>query len=567
MRRGFVIACAILLAAAAPALAAGPRKLAVVTTAQGNGSAFNEAIRATRNIENGSAIPNDEFNVEVRTWGQAGVDDSTWFRAHGYDAVLIPYLDGGSGGNPVGNGPWNSQWKDAAGNANIRNSPLSGRWGIPVFVCATTGITVSNVFNASTDYIDSTKYIAGIRYDVPAGTVPKPAVDSAGTWRFRSLCRLKGSQTDTIYSDPTAFGSRPNPWTGRGTVAALVWADSALRLDPDTSMSAWRWRPTSGPGIYYFLDNISTFNGDCVGLLEAFQYMATMTAIPVVRKRAIPLIRHDVEPGALTAQSKSLLSQQEAVLTKYNVGTSVATPVGSTEFASYDTQSLAIVRPAILAGRSRPMPFSYQTVSGTSWNWQYYASTDTGGAAIRFNRMLATMASADSFGFGKFSVPRLTGPGTKAGAYLAKVFKDAGVDLVETVDDVPSGAGWALQCSPSAHGDNQIFNIPGTGETRTIYVGSTRAFPHDVTFSALKGATADAEYVGSTWLDSFSAACQYPVGIYWHVNTTTNGGDPYYAFLLNVMLRQASFFDRVVEIDSNFRFQILNPRSNFNPRF
>jgi len=73
--------------------------------------------------------PFDVYDPNARTWGSAGVDDSTWFRQR-YDAILICSNDIS---NAVGS-IWDTNFKNAAGSTGVVRGPLDVIYSILLYV-------------------------------------------------------------------------------------------------------------------------------------------------------------------------------------------------------------------------------------------------------------------------------------------------------------------------------------------------------------------------------------------------------------------------------------------------
>jgi hypothetical protein len=546
MRRALLLLLAG-LALASPA--AAQKKIAVFESSVGGVTSQNYA--ATYRTLDRGGWAYTVFNAEIRTWGQAGVDDSVWFRQQGYEAVLIPWMDGQASGAPVAGTGWSSQFKNAAGTTGVRNSPLSGRWGILVVSQAPSRNMPST---ASYDDLAGDYYVNGILNASPGGTFGVPA---GGTWRCRYLCRLRGDAIDTLYTQaPQINGCRPSSWAGNGTVACIAWVESTYTgTCGDTAAAAWRYRPVAGgPGIYHMLFN-SSF-GNNVGTLMALQYIATLTSIRPALKPRIPLVEHDARPGLLNTVGDDNLQRLHDTLRVNNLRRWVATPTNNSETGLYRPAGLALLRREMAQGILRWFPFSYQ------WAWNFYSASDTVGARQSWNGILATATSADSFAFPRsaYDPRRIVTPSGDAGVRIGKVFADAGVKVIETTLLAPSAGGWAFLTGPSNYAGTTPYLLPD-GSGRVLYAQQTIILAHDTSFTALRGGTAEYEYVG-LWMLNFYQVTQMYGGLYWH-SGGQNGPtrvDPYWCWLASVLARHFRFFDQVVEPDVGFVNQTFVPR-------
>lgn len=537
MRRALLLLAGLL--AAAPAAAAIPR-WAVFTSAFGNPGDLKNAV-CTKVILGRTGILFDVYNSQVRTWGSAGVADSAWFAAR-YAGVLVLSIDGGAGGVPMTSQGWSTQFQDAAAATGIVKGPMGGRWPIPVVCLAPVGITPSLSYNDTTD---GNRWVCGITHTGPAGTFFKPA---SGTWRYRSLLRWRPGRTDTLYSDPVSYGVRPSVWAGPGSVAALAWADTTVtgQSAGDTACVVWWYRPIlTKPGIYYVLD-ASSFSGNQAGLL-ALQLLCKASDVHAPHRIEIPLMEHDVEPGALTSFGQSTLQTLKDTLRVRGLGTTYATPAGPSEFGSfYTAASLATVRAAIMSNLARWCGFSYLT----GFNAKFYASSDTANFRQAYNQLSRTATRTDSLNFTSATRARrqVTDSGI-SGAWLNKTFKDAGVDVIETLEYVPNASG-VTNVGDDFH--MSTVNILGDAAHRTMIVQGTYGFLHDSTFTVQRGSAAPYEYIGRNWIQTISIAAMKQKSIYWHTNTVTRR-DPHFSWLLSVAANHFEFFNEVVAPDNGFK--------------
>lgn len=546
MRRFAILTLACLLGAS-PALA--EKKIAVFTSIFGNSQNYATVFRT---LERGG-WPYTVFQSEARSWGAGGVDDSLWFRQQSYEAVIVPWMDGQASGAPVASTGWSSQFKNAAGSAGVKNGPLSGRWGIPVF-CFAPGRNMPST--ASYDDLAGDYYVNGILNASPAGTF---AVPGGGTWRLRYLCRLRGDAIDTLYVPAISInGCRPANWAGNGTVACIAWADSVYTgTCGDTVAAGWRYRPAgpATPGIYHLLF-FSTF-GSNVSSLIALQYIATLTSIRPATKIKIPLMEHDARPGLANTIGDANLQRLHDTLRVNGLRRWIATPMRGAEYAAlYRPATLTLLRTEMNQGILRWFPFSYD------WHWGFYAASDTVGARQSWNGMLATATSADSFAFPKsaYDPRRIVTPSGDAGVQLGKVFADAGVRVVETTLLSPSANGWAFLTGPASFPRTTEQLVPD-GSRRVLYVQQTVVLSHDTSFTKLRGGSPEYEYVGQ-WIGGLYQVSQMFGSLYWH-SGGQNGVtymDPYWCWLASILARHFRFFDRVIEPDTDFTNQTFVPR-------
>lgn len=543
------LALAAALALLAPPAEAG--KFAVLFEAN-LGRSRNPNYAAVIDLLDRGGQPYDVFNVGVRTWGEAAKADSIWFRER-YDAIFIPWLDGGESGTGL-LGSWGATFLNAAGAAGIHRSPLSGHWGPPAYVL---GVGSFNSASGSTNEA-SDAWVPGVR--VYGGALfPRPAQSNRGTWGYKMLCRFRGNARDTLHTDADRMVSIYGTWPGNGSVAALVWPDSALGGLPgghqagDTSAAVWRFRPVAGkPGITYSVLPINRF-GSIDGLLYALQHAYVTTPAEPVRKIEIPIEPHNSYGGttnrALAVQHVRAIHD---TLAANGIPLQLAlAQVSGTDFASpHDADTRAELKRVVNAHRARWQPGTNSGLTG----FTFYTAADTTAIRTGFNSTMRT-ATRDSFGLAATSMSnRFVSPAGIFGAWTAKVLADAGiVTAVSTVQAAP--ANWTLQTGSSQADPPLRFPVPGPNETRAIYVAGTIGWTDGATFAAVRGSTTEHDWVGANVTQRIGWAAQTYSSLYWHMSTNTTGADGYWRWFASVIGRHFRFFDRVIRPAPQFATQ------------
>jgi len=509
-------------------------------------------------------VPFDEYKVETRTWGATGTDDSVWFRQR-YSAVYIPFEAGGSGGSHPTLLGWSTNFQNAAATAALIHGPLSGRWGIPVFV------QHNRVF-PSTNYDDlaGNFYVSGINHTQPAGTVLAKSADTLGTWRKRTMYRWKdGRSPDTLYAEPGpatsyAYGCRAAPTNG--TVAALAWTDTVASTcgGIDTLMTFWRYRPTStGPGIYH-----SMYRNKPLGTVMILQHLFSVTNVRPAARILIPITEHD--PHAAEAAGNSVYNATTTrlyqSLERNRINRYVGVVCQATEYPLYDATTLNLVRDHTKRGLARWHPFTY----AAGWTLQFYTAADTAGVRSRWNSTVNTATRADSFALrtASYLPARIVSSGGVVGAWAGKPLADAGVKIVETTLTTPNAGGWAYQAGPANMPQMVPHSIPGAGETRVMYSQFTSALPHDSSFTSLSSNPVH-DFIVMTWMAPLGDAAKNRVSLYWHTGGAVGVShvDPYYSWLIDILGDHFRYFDKVIAPDNGFANQILTVRNSFNARF
>lgn len=515
---------------------------------------------------NRAGIGYDVYDPNVRTWGASGVADSTWFRQR-YSAVIIPYNEVG---NAVGS-VWGSNFQDAAAATGVIKGPLGGRWTIPVFVNHGS-ITVSASYNDTTD---GDRYVAGITQ--ATSSFAKPNETNGGTWRYRLLGKFY-TEKDTLYSDPNAFICKQGAWLGPGSTAALIFADTSNGLGTcspasrDTPTVMWRYRPKDNlPGIYHslFLTNMS--NNQASGVLPMLQYMMTVTDIKPVVKPRVPLHIHDFHPVTLNAANKAALKVVTDVLIADQIPLRLSEPAEPCGAFSYtDADLRGYVNNYLNTGFGRWNIFPSGSCSGTNWHLAYFAGTDTGGVAIRWNRSIACGAAPDTFAFpmkyyDKFTVTASSG-GTAGVLGTGKVMKDAGLMVFETLNQ-GSNSNWQFNAVSLAR--PLTLNPILLPDNRVVYVRFLiSGYPENNTFTGLVGTSSASEYLGSNaWAGVLYNPVLFNGGLYVHLSNVINSGDPYFAWFLDLTYRYYRSFNKVCELDKDFIPSTLTPRNSYIARF
>ena len=579
--RPFALAVALLLLAS-PAAAI---KVGVFTQNSGQYGGTNTGFTANQiqsclETLGMAGQPYTPFNADARTWGETGKADSVWFREQGYTDLIVLAEDGQAQGIPVIGGPWGLNFRDNGSDFRVQDSPLSGLWGMRVYCFERASIKVTASYDQ--DLAGTTdRFIAGITHTSPSGSFATPTDPDS----YRLLCRVRGSQTDTLYCDPTIMACRPGTWAGSGTVAALAWStDLGSCTAGDTMVAAWRFRPAlpgggEGPGITFFLFRLDYGNGQNLSTLWTLQhaYAASGERAPMVIP--IDLNEHDVEAGDETnATSRRHHAAFESTMVANNWTRRIATPMNPSEYTNfYNPATLSTIRRSFSSLGSTWAPFSYSS-GADAWNFIFFNASDTAGVRSRFNQVARTTSHADSGAFPRvrYNVSSLVTGGGTVGAWQSRVLADAGVRRVETLlmadrgpfDYVaPVDTGWALIAQSNGYAPNALpFQVPGTSETRVLYVCPTYGFPHQSTFTTLRDVTEGFQYIGQQWVNTIGVASTRLVTVYWHRNTITNQ-DPYAAWLWGVAARKINCFDRVIEINRTTRTRVFTPRRTFTARY
>ena len=543
------------------------------------GAVLNQVLRPLTNI----GIPFDIYNIAARTWGAAGQADSVWFRSVGnYSAIIIPYEDGQASGIPVTSSSWSTNFKNAAGTAGVSESPISGRWGLPVFVVHHQRIVPTASFNDSSGGNENV-FVAGIRHTTPSGTFASSAI--LNTWRHRALCRLRGDVVDTLYINtlPGAMGCLMAPWTGSGTTAAIVWYDSTWTGGGqcqvgDTAAVVWRFRPTlngvrTGPGIYHSLLSgpvNSSVAGD--GTLIMLQDLLTLTNVQA-NKILVPIMEHDTRVPAFTATYYNSLLNFHNTLNSLGIKRTILTPLEASEYGSlYDATSLTNLRPIFLSGGNHWTPFSYIT----GFTLGFYNSTDTANCAQAWDKLVGTAARPDSFNFngGAYDPSLAISSSGIIGMWQGAVIKNRGAKVATTTLNGAQATSPAYIFNAGNAGGGTINTLLGVNESRTIYSMPTIAVPHDSSLSASGfGAGPTIGTYEGFGVDVAGPLCDMLIrgrgSLYWHSGGTAGTAhiDPFYQWYWIALARQFSYFDKVIGPDNEFRNQTASVRNTYNPRY
>lgn len=579
MRRA--IAAALFVAVASSAAApASAGKLGVCTQSFGAPSA--DVIQASLETFGMLGQEYTLINVDRRTWGQTSMADSVYWRTVlGIEALIVLAEDGQSSGVPMYAGPYGDNFQNAAGVATFADGPLSGRWGIPVYVFARGGSLT--LFHNSYDDLGADRAVVGIRASAPAGTFFKTSVTGT-TWRYRTMYKYKdGVPADTLYDDPVCFACVMQTWLGPGTVAALSYvpADSfpsGFGSCPagDTASTIWRYRPVAGgPGVTYYLSRQGYIGGNNLATRAALQSIYSTTSIRPTAKILVPHIQHDGEAWDETnATSRTNHALLHRTVRQQGIGSWVFAPMNPGEYGGfYNAATLAEIRTGFEQDVNVWAPFSYSS-AGVPWDLIFYNASDTAGVRVRFNQTMRTTSAGDSGGFmrSRMDLGRLVSGSGVVGGWQTKVLADAGVDVVETTLSAPNGAGWALIAASNGRTTGSVpVAVPGAyPESRVLWVQPTYGYIHGATFGAIRGGAdgqgIDYEYVGGTWISSIGQATMRRTSLYWHTNTVTNQ-DPYFSWLLTVAARHFRMFDLVMDVDRTFANQVFTPRRKWASRY
>lgn len=550
MRRGML--AAVLLAILHAQADAETNRVAVFTECSFTSSNSGQrSYAATMNVLQKLGLDYDVYSADARTWGVAGTADSTWFRQR-YAAVVIPYLDGQASGTPVVSSGWSNSFQDGSANTGVAKGPLSGRWQIPVFVIGCVRLL------PSTNYDDGAGnfWVPGITHTGPAGSFAKPAQTTYGTWGYRALCRLRGDAVDTLYCDPAIFCCRPASWSGNGSVAAIVWADTVWSggcSTGDTTAAVWRYRPlNNGPGIYYStIRSLPLVSND--GTLIALQYLFTVTSVRPPRKITIPLMEHaGYAGGGLNATAKTHVRAMHDTMAANGLKWSQQlSQLASGDYAGvHDADTRAELRRVLTFNGTTWSPGS----NGGGQTFAYYQATDTVEVRKAFNADMNCATRPDSFGLpaSRMQLNRVVTSSGLVGSWMSKVLADAGVKIVESTLATPDTA-WSLM-PPSGSGPPvPVWVRAGANqsENRSIRVAGTFGIPDGASFSAARGVFGDTEhdYVTLRVMNTICRTSQTYESIYWHTNTNVTGTDGYMRWIMSVLGRQFRYYDRVIAPD------------------
>lgn len=478
----------------------------------------------------------DRFNASTRTWGGApDTSDGEWFAAR-YAAAIIINADLFNTSLVLNTIGYGSNFQNSASLARVAEGPLGGRWKIPVLVLA-ENIVPSTSFDDTT----TNRFVAGITHTGPAGSFAKPAVATAGTWRYRMLGRLNGSNLDTLYADPEFFACRPSSWTGAGQVAALLWSDSVFAscTGTDTVMVAWRWRPRSDrPGVVYCLLTEDYTQTACDGALWVLQYIAATTAAKPSVVTNIQITEHNSSPISLTATRVANYYAFRRKLIGVNCKLELG-PVCPGDISVYN-RDIGIANNEALVAGSKWYAFG---------QFGFYNSSDTANARQLFNSNINCSTHPDSMMLRRdayFSREAVSGGGI-VGVMMGKVLKDAGVDAVVSTQGASDNTNWRFLYSQSS---TPLFpNTLPDGSGRIIYVRSTWPLGDNETWTGRLNGVGAYEYLGSTFVKGITAAAIKNSTLYYH--TANNiGNDTYHQWLFgDVLVRQIRYFNLIMRLD------------------
>ena len=550
---------------------AGIPKIAVLYDIDEGTSRLSAWTIAKRTLDR-QAVPCDYFDISRRTWGAAGVADSTWFRQN-YQAILIIYGSGGANGVPVANSDWSNNFLDASGNTGIAKSPLSGRWWLPVINCTPDGNTGSSgSYNDSTgacraasggNYGDC--YVNGLTRTSPAGTIGVGTVANAGSWRYKAICRMYDIP-DTIWFRTFYWGCRPASWQGAGSVACIIYADTMWGGTPgtntcnsgDTLTVMWRWRPWDNmPGIYHIITS-QGLDTDNWGILLGLQYIYSITNVrPRFGTAKIDLFLHNYAPNTINNLTSDITFNSVAdKINSSRLPWHIATPSGATDFgSSYDGFALYRIKEAIALGRVRWTPFS------NSWALNYYTAADTAGVNARWKSTMNTAARMDSLGLKAelLDMHRVVTGSGDVGIINLPMLYGQGVRIVESTNKSYNGTD--AKILTTYHGDPVQYVVPGS--TATMYVAGTFGWPDQGTFNSMILAIGASGSGGQPyWDEGLSLMLQYFTrvtynhnSLYFHMNVMSNT-DPYWAYFMDVLAKEQKYFNKVVEFNTSYYPQI-----------
>lgn len=530
----------LLLALWCSVASAQPR-LAILRDPNGGSAAeYESSMTVVRRL----GIPYDVFNIHARTWGETGKADSTWFRER-YVAIFIPQMDA-SAAYVTTSSPWLTNFLHMNGAAGIYRSPLSGRWGIPV--CALSPHKVGPTTDSANDTAATNIYAAGIKQ--PGGSIDKPTLAQAGTWRYRQIVRLTETGLDTLYGDPEDFGCRQGTWAGSGTVACLAFSDTNFAAvscaTPDTACSVWRWRPEGGkPGIVYATLR-QTAGGHNHGALWMLQYIFSVTTLRPFERITIDVFPHS--SFGQNATGRAILKQTHDAMIAGAVNcTAVLPQVSQSDYSVKHTEETrAELRRLTNVTNNYWSPGSNV---GGGFNFGHYAATDTVGVRQAFNSMMNTAAREDSFllNRSKMRNGRTVGASGLVGNWQLKVAADAGIQLIESTLTLPTTLGWSVLNPAGSLYTPHPHSVPGGGtENRSVWSAGTTSWPDAATFTDARVGEDDYAYAGRVAATVFCAATQLPVSVYWHADFNSNGSDPYMAWYMQRLASDFRLFNKVV---------------------
>lgn len=483
-----------------------------------------------------NGVPFEVFNVGAGDWGDDVDADSVWFRKN-FDAVIIPYLEAGVSLL----GTWGSNFYGAsATGTGINQSPLSGHWGIPVYVIYRP---TSNGFMSGAFDETANAWVPGVR---PGTNAAIPATSQRGTWGHKLKCKVRGDRVDTLYTQAFNKACLYATWPGNGTVAAIAYWDStdASCTATDTVAVMWRFRPAVGkPGIVYSGMRLDRF-GSCDGLMWALQNIYETTGI---RSQPVPVAVEPHNSYAGSTDRAAALTHVRAIhdtLHTYGIVPTLALPqVNATNYGTpHDADTRAELRRMVSRG-SRWMPGSNNAGFGLG----FYNASDTAQVRVAFNSVMNSAANADSFALppGKMS-NRYVPPSGVAGAWTAKVLADAGITtVVSTIATAP--ANWTILTAATENQRPARHYVPGDASRRSLEVRGTLGWADGASLNDLAPGGAKSDYMGQNVTSLIGRAAQGYSTLYWHMSTNTTGADPYWIWFASVIGRHFAYFDKVIE--------------------
>lgn len=484
----------------------------------------------------------DRYNASLRTWGGApDTSDAEWFASR-YVAVVIAHGDFylASVVTSAISG-YGTNFQNSAGIARASSGPLGGRWKIPTLVLG-KNVVPTTTFNDTS----SNTYVAGIQHTPAAFS--KPAVGTAGTWRYRLLARLTGSSTpDTLYADPAFYACRPSPWTGAGEVAALIWADTTNGLGTcvgaDTIMVAWRWQPRSDrPGVYYTLLRSDYANGICDGALWVLQTIATIT--PAKPFTVIPVQFNEHNPGvvSLTDVNSNNYVAYRRKLTNLGIHVNMG-PVCPGDLPLYNSQ---IGQANIEAVNKGAKWYSFASFQATA-----FADTPNVKQAFLANANCSTHPDSMMFPKSGYYRADIVSSQGKVGARVTGVLADHGVQVITSLIGADL-SNWYVPIPTSQAGPMIPFIVPD-GTKRILYVRATAGLGDNETFTArvaANGGRGNHEYVGSVFIKNVSIAATRGTTLFHHTSLNI-GSDPYHQWLFgDVLAKHFRYYNKIIKFDA-----------------
>lgn len=543
MMRRLLVALGLVAALASPA--AGNTRLAVILNAQAGLSlaGFEAYYLPDLMLLRQLGVSFDVYDANKRTWGSAGVADSTWFRQR-YGAVWLPYLQSNAN---RGVNAFALNFQNAAGSAGWDKSPITGKWSIPVYV-------KNSVFGYSIETDSPTLSNDSLRFGVRVTSRAMSVVpESLGTWRDRSLSRLRPGRVDTLYNRPGYMTVRSETGKLGQYVAAVTWLDTThAAVAADTILTTWRYKPLGAntPGaVYTLLDCAYTSTaGRMGGALVLAQLMLTESTVKARRRIPIAFTIHHAQPGRTPdADVDNLTNQVLNAHERAGLFTYAAMKLAPSEWPGTGTGGAwTRIRRHMRDGWMVWHPHSHDSAFD-------YNESDSVGMRIAYNAMLNTAVHRDSFGLSLTHYdPRRMVPAndlmTRAAAATAV---RAGMRTLEVV--LTGATTGADRFSQPAYVGAAAHAVPG--EPTRFWTRQSFDLGLQGDFATFKGSVAFSAAVRSM-VSSLERSTLAGNGVYWHMDALVGNTagtpytDPFNAWIIeHVIGSWLKQFSAVVECD------------------